>query len=478
MWLRRICLLAAVFISGTAHAVDYTWASYYKTGYPDPVSACMDIGNFSPNVPSYAVKRDEYQWKCYGVVNGKLSGATLPIVVIGDINRQGNGCALPKVYNSETGVCGEPEPDKCESTTGYTEHEHDAGEIGGAYSEPPGTLCQGGCQYAFTFEAPKDVYRYDVPKEGKKTGHAYYKYRYKGNGTSCTESANPAPGSVFDQPMSKPPMDTKPTAFSESKCGEWTAGADGTATRTCTATDSYRDPGKMNCANSGGTLVCNPGNPSPNHTEKKSDVETTKTTNPDGSSTTTSTTTTTNTSCLSTNPCTWHSSTTTTKEGTNPDGTEGDKESECTGDGCKEEDEEPESSVSGGESCDAAPACEGDAIQCAILKQQYEARCAFEEAQDYESHKGDIEALVQGEKFTLDEGSGSIDIPSFINKGTRFLPSTCPTAESFSLRTAGGRTFSLSYEPLCRAASDLSGLFVAVATVLCALYVGRSVGGQ
>ncbi|XKY13622.1 hypothetical protein HKW99_05435 [Stutzerimonas zhaodongensis] len=97
---------------------------------------------------------------------------------------------------------------------------------------------------------------------------------------------------------------------------------------------------------------------------------------------------------------------------------------------------------------------------------------------DFEKHESAIEAAVQGDKFQLEEGGGAIELPSFINQGTRFLPSTCPAAESLSLRMAGGRTFEISYEPLCRAASDLSGLFVAVATVLAALYVGRSVGGQ
>ncbi|MCZ4321851.1 virulence factor TspB C-terminal domain-related protein, partial [Pseudomonas anguilliseptica] len=163
----------------------------------------------------------------------------------------------------------------------------------------------------------------------------------------------------------------------------------------------------------------------------------------------------------------------------------------CTGPGCKdadgktqeereEEEEKSESKVTGGQTCEAAPACEGDAVQCAILKQQYEARCDFEEANDFDSNKTDIEGLFdgQGDKFKLDEGAADIDAPSFINQGTRFLPSSCPAAESFSLTTAGGRSFSLSYEPLCRAASDLSGLFVAVATILAALYVGRSVGGN
>jgi len=122
--------------------------------------------------------------------------------------------------------------------------------------------------------------------------------------------------------------------------------------------------------------------------------------------------------------------------------------------------------------------CAGDAVQCAILRQQKALRCHAEEQADFDKHKSDIEGLFEGEEFTLDEGSGDIQLPSFVSQGTRFLPETCPAAESFSLRLGGGRTFELSYEPLCTAASSLSGLFVAVATVLAALYVGRSVGGQ
>ncbi|AVO56370.1 hypothetical protein C7A17_22405 [Ectopseudomonas mendocina] len=97
---------------------------------------------------------------------------------------------------------------------------------------------------------------------------------------------------------------------------------------------------------------------------------------------------------------------------------------------------------------------------------------------DYAGKKSDIEGLFEGEQFDLQEGQGDIEVPSLIRQGTRFLPATCPQDKSFNLRTAGGRTFALSFEPLCQAASDLSGLFVAVATILAALYVGRSVGGN
>ncbi len=132
----------------------------------------------------------------------------------------------------------------------------------------------------------------------------------------------------------------------------------------------------------------------------------------------------------------------------------------------------------GGESCEAELACSGDAVQCATLRQEKALRCHAEKMDDFEGSKPDIEALVQGDKFQLDEGAGNIDIPSFVNKGSRFLPSTCPSDEKFSLTTAGGHSFGFSYEPLCRAATDLSPLFIAIATILAALYVGRAVGGQ
>ncbi|HBB78402.1 MAG TPA: hypothetical protein DC050_08635 [Pseudomonas sp.] len=113
-----------------------------------------------------------------------------------------------------------------------------------------------------------------------------------------------------------------------------------------------------------------------------------------------------------------------------------------------------------------------------MLRQQKAQRCHAEEQADFGKYKTDIEGLFQGEEFTLDEGSGYIQLPSFVSQGARFLPEVCPAAERVVLRIGGGRAFEFSYEPLCYAASSLSGLFVAVATVIAALYVGRSVGGQ
>src|SRR5690606_18824671 len=104
-------------------------------------------------------------------------------------------------------------------------------------------------------------------------------------------------------------------------------------------------------------------------------------------------------------------------------------------------------------------------------------RCHAEEQADFESKKADIEALFQGEKFDLDTNEVAAD--GFINSAARFLPSSgCPSPENINLRTNGGHSFELKYEPLCQAASDLSWLIVSVASLLAALYVGRSLGGS
>ncbi|WP_339514257.1 virulence factor TspB C-terminal domain-related protein [Pseudomonas sp. RL_15y_Pfl2_60] len=313
----------------------------------------------------------------------------------------------------------------------------------------------------------------------------YCRVQYKGAGSECTTNS-PPPGSVFDQPPAKPPFDKTPVYNKDNICGEWTTASDGIATRTCTGTEQYVEPGKLNCENSNGMLNCASGKPAPELSDTKVTETTEMTTKPDGSTDTNTSKTTDKTTCKGTKPCTSTSKTETTTSGTNPDGTPGDEKTECTGDNCKpgddgegedEEGEDPERSADAGD-CDGSFSCEGDPINCAILKKQKEQQCFAEEQADFEGHKDDIESLVQGDKFELDEGGDDIDVPGLINKGTRFLPASCPPDETVNLITAGGHTFKFTYEPLCRAATDLGNLFVAFALVFAALYVGRSVGGS
>lgn len=408
------------------------------------------------------------------------------------ISKTGDSCSDPNAtYNSGTGDCEEPEPDKCEATIGaliYHEFRFASiGEDGNPSTDPPITVCKDSCQYSHTFGNFSSKRDFGPPDQ------LVGSFEYKGNGTSCTASATDP--SVFDQPPSKDPVKNAPEYATSNNCDNWVTQEDGTLKRSCTAKTSYKKEGDVDC--SGGTagsgfsssVTCTPSkNNPPEKTETEVEQETTKKENSDGSTETNTKTDTTKTECKGTKPCTSTSKTETTSEKTDADGNT-TQSGNCTGDDCNpdktdegteddEESEEGEERTASVGDCDGSFSCTGDPIDCAILKQQKEQQCYAEEMGDFEGKKSDVEGLFQGDDFKLSEGDGDIDVPSIISQGTRFLPASCPAAESFSLSTAGGRTFQLSFEPLCRAASDLSGLFVAVATIFAALYVGRAVGGN
>ncbi len=485
-----LCLivLGVVFSSFSALAADYTWTrNPGAIAVSSPTAGCA-YGVSDPTTRRAKATPNPAVFYCERKVVTNASTGAFYWAEVSNVNvsRSGDSCPVDTIYNPQSGDCEAPEPDKCEPTVGVeVKHRHRAGEFTGAgviagRVDPPGSVCRDECQYAFSGSAPLRAYRFE---NGDPTG-VFLAFKYKGNGVSCTGNE-----SEFAQAS-----DGTPVVETQSECTTKITDAEGRQRYDCQATELNIDPGNMECSlgTVGGELQCIPKPPSPKMTDKTVDQEIVEKTNPDGSKDTTTTTTTTTTQCTGVKSCSTSTTTNVSNNHTKADGTPGGESNTCTGPGCKdadgktqeereeEEEEKSESKVTGGQTCEAAPACEGDAVQCAILKQQYEARCDFEESEDFESNKADIEGLFegQGDKFKLEEGSGPIDVPSFINQGTRFLPATCPTAESFSLTTAGGRTFNLSYEPLCRAASDLSGLFVAVATVLAALYVGRSVGGN
>ncbi|WP_312486149.1 virulence factor TspB C-terminal domain-related protein [Stutzerimonas nitrititolerans] len=471
-------LVALLLWHSPASAEDlyYYWTvTGSQEHYPSAKQSCEAwFSRLSPNTqdkgPMYMAFDNETTARCRLTYSSSFATAV----------RSGMGCAPGSTYDPSTGGCSAPEPpeeDKCASTYGKTiDHEFNRGPVddSSVRNNPPPEVCQNECQYVLT-DIVRTCKRFN---EGENLTDVFCVVAYEGNGNSCT-AGNPAPGSVFDQPPSKPPTKADPTFAKDSKCGDWETQADGTQTRSCNSTEESKQPGKVDCSGDS----CKAGVPPPDYskTDVKQNIE--KKPNPDGSTTTKTDTTTDKTSCKGVKPCTSTSKTETTTSEEDAEGKPGDSSYECTGAGCDKDggedegEEGPEREASVG-TCDAGFSCSGDAIDCEILRQQKEQLCLAQEMTDFEKHKPGIEATVTGDKFELNEGNGVIDVPSFVNQGTRFLPSTCPAAEKFSLTMAGGRSFEISYEPLCRAASDLSGLFVAVATVLAALYVGRSVGGQ
>ncbi len=125
--------------------------------------------------------------------------------------------------------------------------------------------------------------------------------------------------------------------------------------------------------------------------------------------------------------------------------------------------------VSGADDCSASLNCQGDAVQCSILKLQKEQACQFKwDAQV----QGEVLAAVSGEGFELEEKSVPVgNLFSQAVAKSRWLPTSCPSPESF---TVMGRSYALSFEPLCKFAAALAPIIVAFASIFFVLSVGKA----
>lgn len=176
--------------------------------------------------------------------------------------------------------------------------------------------------------------------------------------------------------------------------------------------------------------------------------------NGDGTTTNTSTTTTVNNN--------GSTSTSTTTQIIN--NATGEVQSETT----TSESEEKQTSFSGS-GCDSAPSCSGDAIQCAIARQQHALNCQFDideaaitaEALGVDPEEDGVESL---------EGEDSIfDISELIDT-TPFLAGSCPAPQTVNLGNFG--THDIQYTPLCSLAEILSFLVLASAGFLSIRIIG------
>lgn len=491
--MRALVLIFLFLSSAAAYAEDYYWVVVTRetsTKSPSPSTTCDRFAVASnSSALGYTYEVESYSASgatglCRLKETRVSTGTTRTIEW--KMNRVGNGCTSPKVYDAEKGECVLPEEDKCLPTIGQmVNHQHKIGALsqGGVVllntrTEPPGVLCQGSCQYASTGEAPSRCYRF---MEGGDQNSGYCVFRYKGNGVACQNSNDPSPNT--------PPPEILPSRDKANECTNKVTDAEGRSHYSCLATDTFKEPGNMQCGEVNGVFGCTEGKPSPTQKKTETKTEVSEQTASDGSSTTSTTTTTTTTNCSGVNACSSTTSVTNGTSKTNADGTSGGETSSCTGTGCKASDkpgeesddenkeEEPEREASGTDDCAAPLQCTGDAIDCAMVQQQKKLRCEVERQGDFEKNKGQIESALKSDKFELPKDV-DIEAPSFLNSGARFLPSSCPPDKTFSLKTNGGRTFALTYEPLCAAASDLGVLILIGTSVFCALYVGRAFGGE
>lgn len=410
-------------------------ASCTRAGY----DVCEYLGPYFPSRPDLGYCR----MKGTNTKNGATSFIT------SDIARMGDSCPPGTTYQPATGVCKGPDPSKCESSIGkVVVHQHNRGTLseGGVIlqntlKEPPGVVCDGQCQYASTGEGPVDCYRFIGA--GGDNNSAFCVFRYKGNGVECKAE---------DSAVASPPADLSPKREKKNECTNKVTDAEGRVHYSCLASDAMKEPGKMQCGEVNGVYGCIPGKPQPEAktTEKKTDVTDAKAS--DGSSTTSTTTTTTTTTCNGVNACTTSTTVNNSSGKTNADGSDGGSSSSCTGPGCKKGDgtgegsdeekdpEEEKKEVSGEEACDVELSCSGDAIQCAMVRQQKKQRCDDQEFRKVDDKKiketkDGIEGAFTGDDYKPlkpDESDGVLDMANLI-KTDRHFSSACPTVPDWNI---------------------------------------------
>jgi len=193
--------------------------------------------------------------------------------------------------------------------------------------------------------------------------------------------------------------------------------------------------------------------------------------NGDGTTTTTTTTTTTNADGSTSTTIkteTKNASGQVTSSGTITNSQLKDSDGDGTADGSGEGDGEGEDTEStySASACGTAPACEGDAIQCAIATQQHEANCLI---------TGDgspitTEALLgAGEATTLQvDPSDQYDISGMLDTSS-FVAGTCPAPRTISVY---GENMTIDYTELCNLADILGYLVMFTASIISLRIIG------
>lgn len=156
--------------------------------------------------------------------------------------------------------------------------------------------------------------------------------------------------------------------------------------------------------------------------------------------------------------------------GTDPGGG-GTKPGEGTGPGTGTQ---PEPGAAGGLACGDVFVCSGDSIACATAQLQKIEMCNNVRGNDYNG----IGKIAVGEAMKDPKGDleeGEIHLASIISGHARFLPSSCPPAQNF---TVYGRQFAFKNDLFCNFAISMSWLVVAMASLTAALYIGQSFGSS
>lgn len=123
-----------------------------------------------------------------------------------------------------------------------------------------------------------------------------------------------------------------------------------------------------------------------------------------------------------------------------------------------------ESSASTTESCDTPPACTGDAVQCAILTEQWRTRCA-NVLEETDANVQEGQTAIDANGSTLDQlgvTSETVNIAGQIEQ-TAFLGAGCVSDQTVSLGQYG--SFTIPFSSLCSTFNILGNILVALAFI-------------
>lgn len=434
-WRFIALLLPLSFFAQGVSAVDYYWSTGGPPGpMPTPSEVCEAIVSSSASLKprgSYishslafvSVTKYHCNYSWYTFTTGTQVSNQYSV-----INRFGTTCPPGTNLDVSTGICTNPCTAKKDQLVTfkktYTKEEF------AAYTSPGDKGSSDSCELEY------QTYQCGAAADG--TGACWGVGKFTGDTATAGKPSfsNCVPGPTCTEPTVK---------FESSNDGSCTAKtvSGGVSHYTCVSTDQMSQPGAMSCGMANGQVICSAAKPIP--VSEKNTVNTTvdEVTNPDTSKTTTTKTDTTKTSCKGANGagCVTSTSNNTNTTNINADGTKGPESSNCTGSGCSAaeelpEEEEPEPSVSGDGVCAGTPACSGDAIQCAILRQTHKQRCADEEFRKVDAGqlKTDVDSAFSAAEFQpLQAGAaGTFNLEGMIDTGSRFSK-TCPVVPDIAV---------------------------------------------
>lgn len=368
--MRRILFALLLLIGSVANAADYYWIFSDKTGpnFDSPASLCADEYArrcAKNNASGYQICSDQgfiFTGDTVGQCSYKFTISSTDArykLESQGFKRGGDGCTLPKVYNSTTGTCETPAGEDAalcgntnwQSTVPYV---WSSGECVRVYDAPPAVMCK-----AFSSRDGGSVSQLSIhlntPEKGPINGQtvAYPNIgcsinvkssqctvNADGNGSECIVDGvyTGGVGGGTDNPKDQDchalggceAPDLTPKTDTNNQPCNYSAGSDGS--QSCTSKQETKTSGSQNCGTANGVFSCDWKSPTSKGIDIATNISTT--TNADGSTTSVKTDVSTKTVCTDMNVCT--SSTTTTKTTTTKDGSGvvTSTQSTCSGAAC------------------------------------------------------------------------------------------------------------------------------------------------